>query len=111
MVDEQPRQSQKYSTRLDLQMGSAGSFSKRNSLPSRRWQNRVEQDGLLHLVSITTPNILCQTLYRPPDFPDCFESFERETTCSWSDDTWHHSMHFAVQALKTTFCSSLYFLD
>ena len=53
IVDEQRWQSQKYSTRLDLDERSAGSLSRRKSLPSSRQRNEAEHEALVHLASIT----------------------------------------------------------
>ena len=67
VVDEQRWQSQKNSTRLDLHVRNAGSVSTRKSLPSCRERNGAEQEGLLHLASITAPPLpLCAS-----DRPRC----------------------------------------
>ncbi len=55
-VEEQTWQSQKYSTRSDLEGRSSGSLSRRKSLPCLRERNEAEHDGLLHLATIAPPH-------------------------------------------------------
>lgn len=57
-MDEQRWQSQKYST-LDSDKRSAGSLSRRKSLPSLRERNEAEQEELLHLATTTAPHYFC----------------------------------------------------
>jgi hypothetical protein len=56
IADEQRWQSQKYSTRVDSDERIAESLSRRKSLPSLRERNEAEQEGLLHLATITAPH-------------------------------------------------------
>jgi hypothetical protein len=53
MVAEQREQSQKYSLVGKLHVLRAGSFSRRNSLPSERYRNECSHDGLQHLSSLS----------------------------------------------------------
>src|ERR1700733_5430620 len=71
IVDEQPGQSQKYSTRLDFEP-SVGSPLRRYSLSPLKYRNEAKHEGLLHFATMTSsvlPEFLCW-LRHPPGWDE-----------------------------------------